>query len=58
MYSISKPATLDAYLAFPLLRYYQRQLREASIAAMKKALAPPDETIDKAMHMWDAMKMG
>ena len=57
LYSISKPATLDAYLAYPLLRYYQKAFREASIAVVKKALEK-DETVDAAMRMWDTMKMG
>ncbi|CAL5219915.1 g1845 [Coccomyxa viridis] len=58
MYAISKPATLDAYLGYPLLRYYQRKVREASIAVMKKLLAPEEDTVDAAMRMWDTMKMG
>ena len=58
MYAISKPATLDAYLGYPLLRYYQRKVREASIAVMKKLLAPEEDTVDAAMRMWDSMKMG
>ena len=57
LYSISRPATLDAYLAYPLLRYYQKAFREASIAVVKKALEK-DETVDAAMRMWDTMKMG
>ena len=57
LYSISKPATLDAYLAYPLLRYYQKAFREASIAVVKTALKK-DETVDAAMRMWDTMKMG
>ena len=58
LYSISKPATLDAYLGYPLLRYYKRKFRGASIAGVKKMLAPKDETADAAMRMWDTMKMG
>ncbi|CAK0764842.1 hypothetical protein CVIRNUC_003199 [Coccomyxa viridis] len=57
LYSISRPATLDAYLAYPLPRYYQKAFREASIAVVKKALEK-DETVDAAMRMWDTMKMG
>ena len=57
LYSISKPATLDTYLAYPLLRYYQKTFREASIAAVKKALEK-DETVDAAMRIRDTMKMG
>lgn len=58
LYSISKPATLDAYLGYPLLRYYQRKIRDASIAAVKRKLAPKEGTADAAMRMWDTMKMG
>jgi len=40
LYSISKPATLDAYLAYPLLRYYQRRFKDSSVAVVKRELAP------------------
>ena len=58
LYSISKPATLDAYLGYPLLRYYQRRFRDASIAKLESALAPKEDTTDLAMQMWDTIKMG
>ena len=57
LYSISKPATLEAYLLYPLLRYYQQAFRKASIAVVKKNLKK-DEDVDAAMRTWDTMKMG
>ena len=49
---------MDAYLGYPLLRHYKRKLRDASITAVKRKLAPNNDTVDAAMKMWDTMKMG
>jgi hypothetical protein len=40
IYSISRPATPIAMLAYPLLRHFQKQFAMDSMAAMRQQLAP------------------
>lgn len=49
IYTVSKPATPIAALAYPLLRFYQRRFVHDSMAALKREMAPAPQAAGKVL---------